>query len=299
MWRFAHLTDTHLGSVTDGEWNNRFLCSMMPDVMRCLKGDLARLNPDFVLITGDIASHYGRDSFFAARDLLDALDIPYYPAGGNHDFLLEQCRDWFHEAFNQRMPGGDTVYSFTHKNLHFCILDPWWMWNDGSLAPQSEPKPGQPEKISFAGRWAIPPHQLAWLEDDLAKNRSVPTIIGVHYPAIPIPERIHRAGLKDAGHLENGDALAEIVANYPQVKAILSGHVHMNFIEAVDGLTHVVTGSMPEFPTEYRDIVVEDDRLIINTCPLSDASFAAMSLIEGKEWTAGQQHDRVAEIPLK
>jgi len=89
------------------------------------------------------------------------------------------------------------------------------------------------------------------------------------------------------------------VANYPQVKAILSGHVHMNFIEAVDGLTHVVTGSMPEFPTEYRDIVVEDDRLIINTCPLSDASFAAMSLIEGKEWTAGQQHDRVAEIPLK
>jgi 3',5'-cyclic AMP phosphodiesterase CpdA len=299
MWRFAHLTDTHLGSVTDGEWNNRFLCTMMPDVMACLKRDLAKLNPDFVLVTGDIASHYGRDSFFAARDFLDAFEIPYYPVGGNHDFLLEDCRGWFNEAFGDRMPGSDTVYSFTHKNLHFCILDPWWMWTDGSLAPHSEPVPGQPQKIAFGGRWAVPAHQLAWLNDDLAQNSNMPAVIAVHYPAIPIPRRLWREGMRDAGHLENGDAICEIAANYPQVKVVLSGHVHMNFIERVNGLTHIVTGSMPEFPTEYRDIVVEDDRLIVNTCPLSDASFAAMSLIEGKEWTAGQPNDRTAVISLK
>ncbi len=299
MWRFVHLTDTHLGSITDGEWNNKFICTMMPNVMACLRRDLAKLKPDFILVTGDIASHYGRDSFFAARDFFDAFDIPYYPAGGNHDFLLDTCREWFHEAFDDRMPNADTVYSFTHKGLHFCVLDPWWMWKDGSLAPHSEPAPGQPQKITFAGKWAIPPHQLGWLNDDLAENAGVPTIIAAHYPAIPIPKRIQRDGLKDAGHLENGDALAEIAANNPQVKAIFSGHVHMNFIESVNGLTHVVTGSMPEFPTEYREIVVEDDRLIINTCPLSDTSFAAMSLIEGREWTAGTKNDRTAEISLR
>lgn len=299
MWRFTHLTDTHLGSVTDGEWNNRFLCSMMPDVMRCLRKDLAKLKPDFVFITGDIASHYSRDSFFAARDLLDALEIPYYPAGGNHDFLQEQCREWFHEAFQQRMPNGDTVYSFSHKNLHFCVLDPWWKWKNGSLAPHSEPDKQQPQKFSFAGEWAIPPHQLAWLQDDLEQNPDIPTIIGVHYPAIPIPQRLQRDGLKDAGHLDNGDALAEIAAANPQVKAVLAGHVHMHYIEQVNGLTHIVTGSMPEYPSEYRDIVVHDDHLTVNTCPLSDASFATLSLIEGKEWTAGQHTDRTAVISLK
>ena len=90
MWRFVHLTDLHLASTRDGEWNNRFLCSMMPEVMACLKGDLEALGPDFLLITGDVVSCQTREAMFTARTMLDGLGIPYYPMGGNHDFVLPE-----------------------------------------------------------------------------------------------------------------------------------------------------------------------------------------------------------------
>ncbi len=299
MWRFVHVSDPHLGSQTDGQWNNGFLCSMMPDVMSCLRKDLRQLEPDFILATGDIASRQTRDAMFAARDLMDSLGFPYYPMGGNHDFVLEASRDWFLDAFRAHLPVQDTVYSFSHKNLHFCVLDPWWKWSDGTLCPFSEDAIAVDiDKAPVGMRWAVPPHQFAWLEDDLANHRDIPTMIATHYPAIPIPERMHRPGIKDAGHLDNGNLLIELAEGFSQVRAIFSGHVHMHFIERTGKLTHIVTGALPEFPTEYRDIRVYKDHLEVVTCGLSDASFAQRSLIPGKEWTAGEERDRTATIRL-
>ena len=299
MWRFVQVTDLHLGSQIDGEWNNRFLCTMMPEVIGCLGHDLAKLKPDFLLVTGDIANHQTRDTMFAARDLIDSLGLPYYPMGGNHDFVLKESRDWFLDIFQTHLPTNDTVYSFTHKNLHFCVLDPWWQWRDGTLSPSSERNIANPTQMSDRGsRWAIPPHQLAWIEDDLEANAALPTLVAVHYPAIPLPKRMRHPGVKDAGHLNNGCLLIELLRRYPQVKAIISGHVHMHFIERDGALTHIVTGAMPEYPAEYRDFGVYKDRIEIAACSLSDSSFAARSLIPGKEWTAGEEGDRVATIRL-
>lgn len=300
MWRFVQVSDPHLGSLVDGEWNNRFLCTMMPDVIGCLRRDLAELKPDFVLVTGDIASQQTRDAMFAARDLLDSLGYPYYPMGGNHDFALEQSREWFLEAFEQHLPDRDTVYSFTHKGLHFAVLDPWWKWRDESLCPFSEPALVDTMDMSPTGaRWAIPPHEFGWLEEDLVKHRGEPTCVTLHFPATAIPKRMHRPGMKDAGHLDNGGILIDLLLRHPQVKALIAGHVHMHFVEHLHNLTQVVTGSLPEFPTEYRDFCVYDDRIEMTTRPLSDGSFAARSLIPGKDWTAGEESDRTVVVRLR
>ena len=104
--------------------------------------------------------------------------------------------------------------------------------------------------------------------------------------------------MKNGGCLDNGPLLIELLKKRPQVKGIFSGHVHMHFIEVRDGLTHVITGALPEYPTEYRDIHVHDDRIEIYTRGLSDSSFAARSLIPGNGWTAGQPGDRTASIRL-
>lgn len=300
MWRFVHLTDLHLGSTVDGQWNNGFLCTMMPDVISCLRRDLAALKPDFLLVTGDISSHQTRDAIFAARDLLDSLGVPYFPIGGNHDFAFPKTREWFLEAFGRHLPNSDTVYSFTHKQLHFCVLDPWWQWKDGTLSPFSEHSlPGMVGSFTEDAQWAIPPHEFAWLEEDLEAHKHLPTILAFHYPAIPIPVRLQREELKDAGHLTNGDLLLEVLEQHPQVKAILTGHLHMHIIEPIGTVTHVVTSAMPEFPCEYREICVSDGMLEIRTCGLSNSSFAARSLMSGHDYTAGQPQDRDAKIALK
>lgn len=299
MWRFLQISDPHLGSQLDGVWNNGFLCSMMPDVMRCLKRDLAGSSIDFILVTGDIASHKSPDAIFAARDLIDSLGYPYYPMGGNHDFVVEGSRKWFLEAYHAHLPEKSTFYSFTHKNLHICVLDPWWKWSDDTLSEVSEKTVAERQHLDLEGaRWAVPPHQLEWLAEDLEKHGDVATIVTTHFPAVPIPKRLHRQGMKDGGCLDNGHELTEMLNEYPQVKAIFAGHVHVHYIESNNGLTHVTTGALPEYPTEYREVQVFDDRLEVTTIGLSDSSFAARSLIPGNGWTAGEVQDRTTTIAL-
>jgi len=299
MWRFVQVTDPHLASEQDGRWNNDFLCTMMPEVMRCLRQDLQALAPEFILATGDIVSTQTRDAMFAARDLMDSLEIPYYPMGGNHDFVLEQSRAWFLEAFKHRLPEQRTYYAFTHKNLRFVVLDPWWLWSDGSLNQVSEAAVAAELDRGLEGaRWAVPPEQLIWLDETLADDTQSPTIIAVHYPLIRIPDRMRRPGMQDGGAIDNGDDIIAILKHHPQVKAVFSGHVHTHFVERIDGFTQVVTGALPEYPTEYRMIDVHNDRLEVVTKGLSDGSFAARSLIPGKEWLSGEPEDRTAVIPL-
>ena len=299
LWRFVQISDPHLGSETDGEWNNSFICTMMPDVMRCLKNDLQGLAPDFILATGDISSHQSRDAVFAARDLMDSLNVPYYPMGGNHDFVIEESRQWFIEAFHAQVPSKSTYYSFDHKNLHFTVLDPWWKWSDGTLSEVSEQFIAERQEETLeAARWELPQDQLDWLAADLEAHSSQPCIVSCHYPAIGLPERCQRPGLKDAGTLENGEATVALLRKYPQVKAYITGHMHMHVIEPDQGFTHVITGALPEYPVEYRDIQVYEDRLEIHTCALSDPSFSARSLLPGKSYTAGEERDRHAIIPL-
>lgn len=299
MWRFVQITDPHLASDRDGVWNNRFLCSMMPEVMACLRRDLEALQPEFILATGDICSHQTRDAMFEARDLMDSLAVPYYPMGGNHDFVVHDSRAWFLEAFAHRLPRPATVYSFDHRDLHFCVLDAWWLWGDGTLSEVGEKAVAEHLDVMLKdARWAIPPDQLRWIEEDLEAHANTPTLIAVHYPAVPVPKRMRRPDYRDAGSLENGAMLLELLRGFPQVRAIFSGHVHMHFIEELDGIVQVATGALPEYPTEYRDIRVFDDRIEVDTLALSDPAFAKRSLIPGREWTSGEPRDRAVVIPL-
>ncbi|MBI3118348.1 MAG: metallophosphoesterase [Candidatus Hydrogenedentes bacterium] len=299
MWRFVHLTDPHLASPRDGEWNNLFLCSMMPEVMACLRRDLAALQPDFIFATGDIASQQTREAVFEARDLMDSLGIPYYPMGGNHDFVLPESRQWFLEAYHAHLPMPETHYAFQHKNLRFIALDPWWKWTDGSLSQFSEAAVAERMETGLGGaRWVIPPAQLRWLAQTLSEQAATPSIIGTHYPALPIPIRMRRPAFRDGGCLDNGEDLLNLLSGHRQVKALFSGHVHLHFIERNNGIAHIVTGALPEYPVEYRVVDVFPDRLEIRTCALSDPQFAARSLLPGKSWTRGEEEDRTATIRL-
>lgn len=299
MWRFVHLSDPHLASERDGEWNNRFLCSMMPEVMDCLRRDLQEVRPAFILATGDIASQQTREAMFEASELMDSLGFPYYPMGGNHDFVFPDSRAWFLEAFAQRLPVKSTFYRFSHGGLHFLVLDAWWKWSDDTLHLESEARIAAKLDQHLRGaRWAIPPAQLRWIEEQLESLTGDPVLIAVHFPALPVPVRLKRSDLKDGGCLENGEELLALLGRFPRVKAIFSGHVHMHFVERLNGITQVVTGALPEYPVEYRVVDVHADRLEVSTRALSDNSFALRSLIPGHEWTAGQPSDRTVTIRL-
>ncbi len=299
MWRFAHITDPHLASTRNGVWNNKFLCSIMPEVMTCLRGDIERLAPDFLLVTGDIVSHRSREAVFKARDALETLNRPYYPLPGNHDTYSMAARAWYLEAYESRLPTANTVYSFVHKNLRFCVLDPWWVWRDGALMPTPEPDIAQKQDSGLRDtRWALPPEQFVWLESVLDAYPQLPTCIATHYPALPVPERLQRPGYQHAGALENGELLMNVLSKYPQVKALFCGHVHTNSITWRHDIVQISTSALPEYPVEFREVLVYQDRMEVKTRGLSDPSFAQKTCIPGHEYTAGDAEDRTVSIPL-
>jgi 3',5'-cyclic AMP phosphodiesterase CpdA len=299
MWQFVQISDAHLGSLTDGRWNNSFVCTMMPDVMRCLRGDLAELQPAFILATGDMGSQPTCDAMYGARDFFDWLGFPYYPMGGNHDFVVEQSRAWFAEAYGAHLPTGKPYYSFDHENLRFVVVDGHWVWRDGRTMPYSEVGTEVvQEDDTDRAKWIMPDAQLTWLDTELSREQDRPTVVVCHYPAIEIPSRLHRPGMKNAGSLQNGAEILAVLRKHPQVRAYFSGHLHMNIVEVVDEVTHVVTASLPEYPCEYREVEVHADRMVVTSRGLSDPTFAARSLLPGGAWTAGQPCDRHVTIPL-
>ncbi len=262
MWRFIHLTDVHIGEPEENEDSKASLSLWVPDILRCLKEDLELLKPDFLLLTGDLTHPKTRDATFAARDLLDSLDVPYFPIGGDSDFGIEKGREWFLEVFHARLPVRDTVYAFTHKGLHFVMLDPWWRWPDGTLCPSLDGLPGK-------SVWQIPPHQLLWLEEDLTSNSRFPTIIAIHCPVHPPTRRLSFANYWDVCTLQNSDLLLQVLQRHPQVKAIFSGHVHEHYIVKSHGILQIVTNRLTDYPVEYRVVDVFDDRMEISTRGLS------------------------------
>lgn len=291
MWRFIQVSDPHLGSQAHNDRNGRIESVLIPEVISCLRHDLSELQPDFLVVTGDIARCESRDAVFAARDFMDSLGFPYYPMGGRSDFQYKQSRQWFTEAFGACLPGAQTSYSFTHQDIHFCVLDPWWRWADGTEMPFSEGDDSVPN-------WVIPISQLAWLEADLMEHDEEATIIAMHPPAILPQKESTREAVLARGVLENAAALLELLENHAQVKLVISGSAHTHYIAKEAGLTQIVTGSLTQYPVEFRDIHVHDDRFEIHTKGLSNSLYASQTMTREKEWARGEDEDRYAVIPF-
>ncbi len=101
-----------------------------------------RLNPSFILITGDLGK-----PLIQIKDALDKLDSPYYAIPGDND-----NEDEFEKIF------GTALHSFDFANLHFIGL------NDI----------GEREKGEI--------RNIDWLKKELRKNRRKKVILFFHIP---------------------------------------------------------------------------------------------------------------------
>ena len=78
--------------------------------------------------------------------------------------------------------------------------------------------------------------QLAWLQADLDEHRGQPTVVFLHHHPWPL-------GLAwiDAMHLSNGAELVRVLRQYPDVRWMICGHVHLDQEIQRDGLTMLTT----------------------------------------------------------
>lgn len=147
-FKFAHVSDTHIGSHNADEDLRRTVSSINRD--STLK---------FVIITGDITD-FGTDSEFRlAKQILDSLNKPWHIIPGNHD------ANWSESGTNsfKRIFGSETT-DFSYGGYRFL----------GTVCgPNMRMSPGQVSR-----------ENIVWLDSTLAhmEDKNVPVIFLNHYP---------------------------------------------------------------------------------------------------------------------
>ena len=149
-----------------------------------------RERPDLVVVTGDISQDETDASYRLADQTLSRLGCPWFWLAGNHD---------------------EPALMAAVREIHDEIdLDGWRLLVlDTRVSGQPHGELGPERLTALAGR----------LEAD-----ERPTLLAMHHP----PLAIGSTWLDEIG-LTDRDAFWQTLAAYPQVKAILCGHIHQAF----------------------------------------------------------------------
>jgi outer membrane protein assembly factor BamB/predicted MPP superfamily phosphohydrolase len=147
-FRFAHVSDTHIGSDNAEE---------------DLRITVQNINNDstikFVILSGDITD-FGTDSeFHLAKKILDSLNKPWYIIPGNHD------ANWSESGTNSfRKIFGSETFKFMYGGYLFLGT---------ASGPNMRMSPGQVSR-----------ENIVWLDSTInnLKDKNVPVIYVNHYP---------------------------------------------------------------------------------------------------------------------
>lgn len=147
-FKFAFITDTHIGSETGAE-----------DLRRTVKDINEDSTIKFVVHTGDVTEFGSDEEIRLAKQIMDSLNKPYYIIPGNHD------ANWSESGSNtfKKVFGAET---FAFKYAGFLFV------GTGS-GPNMRMGPGQ-----------IPRENVLWLDSilNVPTNKKLPIIFLNHYP---------------------------------------------------------------------------------------------------------------------
>lgn len=287
-WRFAIVTDTHVGQPTCAGVHNPVASEHLAARFAAFGQALAGC--DFCLHLGDVVHHGTRDEIAAAAEVMRRWPCPVRLCFGNHDACAPGDRDTWRELFGEGFPhAGDALqFSFTHRGVHVAVLQADW------LDAADEPRPYW---VGGACRWHLSAAQLAWLDADLTAHRDLPTLVAHHPLSVPLTARLTGSVAMHVPEPEPVAALQAVLSRHPQVRVLAGGHAHVHQIEIEAGVCHLATGATSEYPYEYRLVAVTGERWSLTTCPWPVADDGMTRADELRTpWVAGQAADRAVTL---
>lgn len=156
--------------------------------------------PDALVATGDLTEHGSAAEYGFFAEILRPLRMPIFLAAGNHDERGTLQAAFPHQPY-LRGEDGFVQYVIDDFALRIVVLD--------TAIPNQE-------------GGALCQRRLQWLDRTLAASDRA-TIVAQHHPPF-------RTGLTymDERNLADIAAEAEVIAKYPYVERIISGHFHRN-----------------------------------------------------------------------
>ncbi len=194
----AQISDTHIAGWGKKTFGVAPMAENLAECVEHING--LDMQPDLVLVTGDIANSSLKEEMERAASILERLRPPFYVIPGNHD-----GRGAMVEVFGRNscpVESGEFVqYVIEGHELRLIAVD--------------STVPGAP-----GGE--ICERRAAWLDDRLGEARTQPTVIFMHHPPVRfgVPET-------DVDGFEGRELLGSVLDRHPQVERILAGHIHL------------------------------------------------------------------------
>lgn len=189
----------------------------VPKVFTRMIAQIVKLNPAFVIHTGDLVDGSKDNGLFRKqlqefKKAIDPLKMPFYSVPGNHEI-----RGLIENDVAYRQLFGAPYRSFDYGNSHFVLLD--------SEIPHEESR--------------VMGNQMVWLKKDLGKNmKAAHRFVSIHQPLFPVGPH---AGSSLDRFPQNRAELLDVLKRY-QVEYAFVGHEHLYDRTVHDGVIQIITG---------------------------------------------------------
>lgn len=209
MPRFLHITDLHItapGHALAHTDTSATFARLVDAVGRL------RPAPDFIVASGDLTDLGDVAAYRHLAVMAEGLGVPVVWALGNHD-----DRAAFRAGFGAQAAGdAPHDHDAVIAGLHVIALD---------------------SSVPGLVSGGFEPAQIDWLVARMQAHPGLPRLLAIHHPPRVDPDMALRWPSLDAASTR---ALAEAIAGQ-EVRAILSGHVHVNRMLMWAGVPVIVT----------------------------------------------------------
>lgn len=242
--KFAVIADPHyMRNGPDTSW------LMFKESPYLLEDALRQINElggvQFILLTGDVMGNTQTQQWADFyKTVFQQTRIPLYVGLGPQD-IGPGGKAATLRAIKQHATRGFTLpnkgyYSFSPTpQARFLVLD-------STPDPATNPAPTTNGFISG--------EQLAWVKKQLEAEKDRMVFIVTHVPVVePFSSPARRLREPDASKLLG------VLEGAPRVTAVLSGHYHAAKRTRRNGIEHIATPALVEYPNAFRVITVYDD----------------------------------------
>ncbi|NMA96113.1 MAG: hypothetical protein GX974_08755 [Clostridiales bacterium] len=228
---FIHITDPHVCSALEDE-SEEYL-------KRAVKR-INEVNPEFVLLTGDIASRYDEDKqpldaqiiehdYKLVQQILLELKVPLFITAGNHDLAFDFIRDFYREYIARPVKGKSLDYAFSFGDHKFITFEGFCHYDYETLAMVDK---------------SLTLDQLKWLQSELnSAQNALSRILFYHYDyKEQLPPLFDRYNINLALRGHSGPTEEFIIGNTPTTLMVDKGVRGDRHICIIDVSTDPNTG---------------------------------------------------------
>ena len=239
--KIVQLTDVHYSSHGTNKGARMRACSgaLLQDAVCQIN---AMPDVDVVVFSGDSIDTPDKQNLIEFAKIANNLKYPWYNALGNHEAGV--CGGLSKEKYFQVLSSINLNYST------FAFLKPYYV-----ITPKKDYKviflDGVIDsKISANGYFSA--EQLAWFDKKLTDYSDKKVIVVQHFPVVePIKSPSHKI-LNDAEYLK-------VLDKHHNVVAVLAGHYHCPRVVKRNGVVHVATSALVQYPNAFRVITIYEE----------------------------------------